>query len=1763
MEPAIPERRQCPTARRFVHAWTAVALAFFLLASIPASGPRPSASEGLVDDRGLTFRTDASAAELTAAGATLLESYPAFSVARGSLGSLYVLAKMGRQSASLEGRSILDLLGEPRNVATLARVPVSAWPKDPRGVSVGVVHFHAPVKEEWKEEVQANGLSVLRYLPHDAFIVRGSSSAFDRLSSMAAVDYVGAYASGWKMRPGLPTEGIVDVRILVFPGEVPETVVAWLGHQGIPAASATDSGPGILGPFGTGDFRWVRARIPAALIPSLASLSSVEFIDPAPTMRVWNAQTDWVLQTNTTDDYRYWNPIYGLDGGGQTIGLADTGLDYDGLAFKQSATTIVLGDIYNITDAARRKVVRYVNMGVLTGQLTWPGGGGLWDPASIKDCPFGHGTGVASTLSGNDNPTGGTSPNDGNALLAQLYLQDIGGLPVGSSCPAAGEDLIYLPENYEDLFGPPGLVYNDPAAPVRVHSNSWGGDTNVYDVQARMVDAFVWAHPDMTIVFAAGNCLSLGCPLAGSLGTPTTAKSIVAVGGTGNPDSAVSGNQNDLADQSGRGPTTDGRIKPTIVTIFDGDSTMSDGNLASGAGFADAHWGGTSYSTPAAAAAAAIIRQYFVDGWYPAGRPVAANSMSPSAALIRAMLIASGQQVTGGGTVYRSPTDTWPNNEQGFGRVLLSRVLPIAAAGDTFGTQVIDEKGGLLTGDAFTHTFHVPTAGNVKFVLTWNDFPGTLGSSKALVNDLDLEVTSPGGTVYRGNHFAPFGEGQSLPLGSLDSTNVEEAVILRSAMAGDWTVRIIGADVPVGPQPFALVATGNVDGSYGRVLLDRVAYSESSTINITVEDSSAASVVVHVVSGLESTGEDVTLTRLIPDEVWRGPINTAFGTPAPDAILQVREGDPITVTYQDLSPAHTATARATVLASGPTIHDVTVTGLRATSATVEWVTNEPATTEVRYGTNVSALGFSASSPDLRTDHAISLAALAPNTRHYFEVISRGRVANATIDTNEGLFYRFDTSPLGDVLVVVGGETFPPERESSYAAALDGNGWTWSFWRVADLGPPPLAVLQVRRAVIWQVGLEQYPPFNQSERDLIEAYLDGGGRLIVSSHDATWALADPFSPFSTPQTAAWVGGVLKARFVCDPLTIGRVVGSASDPISGAYVGGVPYASHRDGGAADQISPIAAGGSSTTVWIDDQVVNAPAPAPQCSDNRVAGLRWVSSSPNGTAGVGVWGGTRSRLVYFAFEISGLDTTPTNLNPTSPTRAAILDAALRWLVSGLVSTLDRDHPDVNITSPNGGTFSGPSIPVSWTAAAYGTGVGLQNFTLSSSGDGGVTWGTIATVAGSERTFMWNIGSAPNGNRYLLRIATEDDGTPSLGASDTTDATLTINRLGGDAAGPSLWAGSVRVSPRPPGAALLVRFDGTADDRARGGSAIAAAELFLQISPPLPADTGGGFPMDPVDGEFDEIVETVIWQGGLPVAPGSTCAWVHARDAPGNWGPYRSQCFVVIFAGPDDVAPIYPTPDSVVLANGQDLEIGWPASLDAGRFGGTTEYRVLRATAPGGPYTDVSGAIPVNGSGRYAFVDPGLGADAFNYFYEIQAADAASNTALSISIAAKVRISFSSGLNLLGVPLRLTNPSVLNLFAGRAWADAWSYDGCATGFAWSTALPTDVTGFSLSPGRGFWVNGTAADVITALGVIAKTNRLHLCAGWNQIALPGFSAGVTVQSLIAATGASRVSGFDPAGPYHVRDLVGTDVLIAGRGYWVYVAVAVDWTVPGW
>lgn len=64
-----------------------------------------------------------------------------------------------------------------------------------------------------------------------------------------------------------------------------------------------------------------------------------------------------------------------------------------------------------------------------------------------------------------------------------------------------------------------------------------------------------------------------------------------------------------------------------------GDGTVGDTSCQVGIDM------GTSMATPIVAGAAAVVRQYFVDGWYPNGSPVSQFGFNPSAPLVKAIML--------------------------------------------------------------------------------------------------------------------------------------------------------------------------------------------------------------------------------------------------------------------------------------------------------------------------------------------------------------------------------------------------------------------------------------------------------------------------------------------------------------------------------------------------------------------------------------------------------------------------------------------------------------------------------------------------------------------------------------------------------------------------------------------------------------------------------------------------------------------------------------------------------------------------------------------------------------------------------------------------------------------------------------------------------------------------------------------------------------------------------------------------------------------
>ena len=364
---------------------------------------------------------------------------------------------------------------------------------------------------------------------------------------------------------------------------------------------------------------------------------------------------------------------------------------------------------------------------------------------------------------------------------------------------APGASLVFqaVEDSNGGLGGIPGdlneLFRQAYGAGARIHTNSWGvpatsGGT-VYDAQSAAVDRFMWENPDYTILFAAGNDGDHDRDNKvnyNTVSTPGTAKNAITVGASQNdrPEKKMATNINDIALFSSRGPTADGRVKPDVVApgtwiVAPRSSLAQDkhfwGNHESNSKYG--YMGGTSMATPLTAGSTAVLRQFYVDKL----------GVTPRASLLKATLI--------NGATAMDSSLTWRDN--GWGRVDLNNA--IAARPFKF----INEEKALKTGEAQSYTYTVKSGQPLKVTLVWTDYPANPSAQKTLVNDLDLLVKGPDGAQILGNHM----------LGKdADRINNVENVVISAPKDGTYTVTVTGQNVPQGPQRFAMVLSGNVDG---------------------------------------------------------------------------------------------------------------------------------------------------------------------------------------------------------------------------------------------------------------------------------------------------------------------------------------------------------------------------------------------------------------------------------------------------------------------------------------------------------------------------------------------------------------------------------------------------------------------------------------------------------------------------------------------------------------------------------------------------------------------------------------------------------------------------------------------------------------------------------------------------------------------------------------------------------------------------------------
>ena len=208
----------------------------------------------------------------------------------------------------------------------------------------------------------------------------------------------------------------------------------------------------------------------------------------------------------------------------------------------------------------------------------------------------------------------------------------------------------------------------------------------------------------------------------------------------------------------------------------------------------------------------------------------------------------------------------------------------------------------------------------------------------------------------------------------------------------------------------------------GQVSIDEAVYSCADAVSFSVVDldlNTDAEAIdtarLEVTSSTETTAEWVTVTETeVNSSRFTGSIDTASGPPHADGLLQVAEGDTITVTYHDADDGTGAPALAFDTASadcaGPVISGVRIESLTNARARVRFETDEPGDTLVEWGMTPS-LGRTSSDTGLVTTHDLLLNDFDTCDGIYFRVSSTDQFGTTTVATGPDGPFHFQASTI--------------------------------------------------------------------------------------------------------------------------------------------------------------------------------------------------------------------------------------------------------------------------------------------------------------------------------------------------------------------------------------------------------------------------------------------------------------------------------------------------------------------------------------------------------------------------------------------------------------------------------------------------------------------------------------------------------------------------------------------------------------------------------
>jgi PKD repeat protein len=662
------------------------------------------------------------------------------------------------------------------------------------GLGLYLVKYEAPVRDEWRQALEATGAQVVQSMANNAFVVQAPAGAVARLEALVsatpAIQHLGPWHPAYRMS--------ASIRAAAAGGggfELPVTVQLVNG-RGLRDALE------LLGVLGSVSL----AHTVGPYVNVAVDLDPVYFEMLAKWPEVFALE---LRGTPARQDERQGQLV-----AGNIIGSFPAGPGYlDWLA----------GEGFNASQFGSFSVNVVDDSVGLSGHpdLVAPRVSFALNPTGQGITQRGHGFLNAHILAGFNDGTGFAVED------AQGYQYGLGIAPwarVGSTAifgPNAGSMSSWEDDAY--VFG------------ARISSNSWNltdqflGPIADYDSNAQEADFLVRdasstlaGNQQYSMVFAAGN----NGPGPNTVSTPSTAKNVITVGAsenvrpTGNDGCGISNSGaddlHDVISFSSHGPVDsaggDGRYKPELVapgTHIQGGVPQSN---YSGAGLCNAFWpigstlygwaSGTSHAAPAVSGGAALVYQDFLN-----------NGLGvPSPAMVKAVLLNSARYLDGtfaGGSL--------PSNSQGMGLLNLGRAF------DDVDRMVVDQTHMLAgTGFSFGLAGQVADPGEpFRVTLAWTDAAGpTTGAP--WVNDLDL-VVSVGGVTYRGNVFS--GE-SSIAGGTADVRNNNESVFLPLGTGGPFAVTVMGSNIggdgvpgngDPSDQDFALIVYNGNSGSAGPV----------------------------------------------------------------------------------------------------------------------------------------------------------------------------------------------------------------------------------------------------------------------------------------------------------------------------------------------------------------------------------------------------------------------------------------------------------------------------------------------------------------------------------------------------------------------------------------------------------------------------------------------------------------------------------------------------------------------------------------------------------------------------------------------------------------------------------------------------------------------------------------------------------------------------------------------------------------------------------